>query len=138
MCLLSVSRYNLPHQASYWGRIPEFSYDQMKKRYRVVLFYLLFCAACFFIQHRIVQQIIDGKAETKVEVNIMEAILETAFVAIISLFIYSVTMTLVAIAGFLIASRRKNIELKAGLRICSIIAFTGTALLALDLFVLHW
>ena len=110
----------------------------MKKRYRVVLFYLLFCVACFFIQHLIAQGIIDKKAEAKVEVNILEAIIETAFVAIISLSIYSVTMTLVAITGFLISSRRQNVELKAGFKVCSIIAMVGTILLALDLFVLHW
>jgi hypothetical protein len=76
------------------------------------------------------------KIATKVDAIV--AILHATLVATLSLIIYSVTMTLIAVTGFLISSKRKNEELKAGFKISSLIAVIATLLLGLDIFVLHW
>jgi uncharacterized membrane protein YgaE (UPF0421/DUF939 family) len=105
----------------------------MKRRYQVIFFYTLFIIACFFLQHRIAEQLIQTKSTTTG--SVLADLVTTLVIATTSLLVYSGIMTSIAISAYFFF-RKRDKERKISFGVCSLIGLTSTLFLVTEFIIL--
>lgn len=95
--------------------------------------YALFCLGGFFLQKWIAEMVMPANTGGKEGIK---NFIDSVIIALVSMFIYSGAITIIAAAGYLIY-RKKDSEMKIGFGISTLLCLAWLIYLAVNIFVIN-